>query len=364
LIPTLLTPPMNAFKAKALGSLAAVAGTALYRRLSSIIDALVDSLVNEYDEDISDSLDSILLSVVHDEGSHILMQQLLSLGKHEDSKRREVVLQHMNKFFTESALDYSAYTQEWVTFLITSLEGRDNEIVKASWAALNSLVSKLSKEELEHLVKPARGALKMTGAPGQELAGFALPEGPNCVLPIFLQGLMYGTSDEREQSALGIADIVERTSPENLKPFVTHMTGPLIRTIGERFPSDVKAAILYTLNVLLSKIPTYLKPFLPQLQRTFAKSLSDPSNELLRNRAAKALGTLITLQTRIDPLVTELINGARSSTDEGVITAMHSALSEIVLKAGRNLSPASKMSIIDFINEQMTKRNEGEFGKT
>lgn len=63
------------------------------------------------------------------------------------------------------------------------------------------------------------------------------------------------------------------------------------------------AAILLTLNNLLEKIPTFLKPFLPQLQRTFAKSLADTSSELLRSRAAKALGTLITLTPRIDPLI-------------------------------------------------------------
>lgn len=63
------------------------------------------------------------------------------------------------------------------------------------------------------------------------------------------------------------------------------------------------AAILLTLNNLLEKIPMLLKPFLPQLQRTFAKSLADTSSELLRSRAAKALGTLITLTPRIDPLI-------------------------------------------------------------
>jgi hypothetical protein len=62
-------------------------------------------------------------------------------------------------------------------------------------------------------------------------------------------------------------------------------------------------AIVLTLNHLLEKIPLFLKPFLPQLQRTFAKSLADTSSETLRIRAAKALGTLITLTPRVDPLI-------------------------------------------------------------
>ena len=63
------------------------------------------------------------------------------------------------------------------------------------------------------------------------------------------------------------------------------------------------AAIMLTLNNLLEKIPLSLKPFLPQLQRTFAKSLADPTSEVLRTRAAKALGTLLTLKPRVDPLI-------------------------------------------------------------
>lgn len=46
-----------------------------------------------------------------------------------------------------------------------------------------------------------------------------------------------------------------------------------------------------------------VKPFLPQLQRTFARGLADTSSETLRNRAAKGLGILITLTPRVDPLI-------------------------------------------------------------
>ena len=63
------------------------------------------------------------------------------------------------------------------------------------------------------------------------------------------------------------------------------------------------AAVLLTLDNLLEKIPTFLKPFLPQLQRTFAKSLADTTSEMLRARAAKALGTLVALTPRVDPLI-------------------------------------------------------------
>lgn len=52
---------------------------------------------------------------------------------------------------------------------------------------------------------------------------------------------------------------------------------PLIRIIGDRFPWQVKSAILGTLGIMISKGGAALKPFLPQLQTTFIKCLQDNS---------------------------------------------------------------------------------------
>ena len=52
--------------------------------------------------------------------------------------------------------------------------------------------------------------------------------------------------------------------------------GPLIRIIGDRFPWQIKAAILVTLGGLIDKAGLGLKPFVPQLQTSFLKCLLDP----------------------------------------------------------------------------------------
>lgn len=358
LIPTLLTPPMTVSNARSLSALAGVAGTALVKRLSGVVDALVDAIVGGQGEIVDESkkaLDTVLLSVDSDAGVHPLMQHMLALARHAESKRRAIAFDHVATFFEDTILDYEIYIRDWISIGISSLDEPDMEVVKGAWKTLTALIKKRSKEELEELVKSTRTVLRQTGKAGEELPGFTLPKGPSCILPVFLQGLMYGTSEQREHAALGIADIVERTSPANLKPYVTQITGPLIRTIGERFPSDVKAAILYTLNILLGKIHVFLKPFLPQLQRTFAKALADPTNEVLRSRAGKALNTLIGLQARVDPLITELVNSAKASDDEGVIASMLKALSDIVVTAGKSLGAPSKTLLLNFFEDQLEK---------
>lgn len=362
LMPTLLTPPIDSSKAFALGSLAEVAGPALYKRLSSVINALVNTLIGTTSESqvpaLQEALDKVFLSVTDMEGLHPLLQQILSSLKDDSPEKRVVVMQRLPNFFEHTVLDIGIYVPDFVANAILSLDDKDPRVVQATFNALSTLLKKQDNSMLEKLVQPAKQSLHMVGTPGEDLAAFKLPRGPSCILPIFLHGLMYGSNEEREESALAIADIVSKTPAANLKPFVSVITGPLIRVVGERFNGDIKAAILYTLNILFVKVPQFLRPFIPQLQRTFVKSLSDPSNETLRLRAAKALGSLIEYQPRIDPLVIELVGSARQATDEGIKTAVLRALFEVVEKSGSKLNENSKKSIVDLVEAEMLVKND------
>ena len=359
LIPTLLTSPITAFNAKALASLASVGGSSMTRRLPVILNTLADNLISTSSAEMKVELDtafhSILSSVDEFDGLNTAMSVMLALIKHDDHRKRAVAAQHLATFFSTPSVDYSRYNQDLIRVLLISFDDRDSDVVKGAWDALSQLVGHLRKEEMESLVLPTRQVLQQVGVPGSLLPGFSLPKGIQPVLQIFLQGLMNGTTDQRMQSALGISDIIDRTGPDSLKPFVTQITGPLIRVVSER-SVDVKCAILHTLNQLLEKIPTFLRPFLPQLQRTFTKSIADPSSDVLRNRATKALSTLITLTPRVDPLIAELVTGAKTP-DTGVRNAMLKGLQEVVSRVGSSMSETSREAILGLMD---TYRDAGD----
>ncbi|KAI1734156.1 armadillo-type protein [Xylaria scruposa] len=352
LIPTLITPPISAFNAKALASLSRVAGPAMNRRLPNIINSLIDNIIDAKDEELGneleESLDTVIQSIDEYDSLNTVMNVLLQLMKSDDHRKRAITASRLANFFAQSDVDYSRYNQDIIRALLISFDDRDHDVVKAAWAALSEFTKKLKKEEMEALVPSTRTSLQQVGVAGSNLAGFELPKGINAILPIFLQGLMNGTPDQRTSAALAISDIVDRTSENSLKPFVTQITGPLIRVVSER-STEVKSAILLTLNNLLEKMPTALKPFLPQLQRTFARSLADTTSELLRSRAAKALGTLIKFTPRVDPLIAELVTGSKTS-DPGVKAAMLKALYEVISKAGGNMGETSRAAVLGLID--------------
>ena len=354
LIPTLITSPISAFNARALASLAKVGGSSMTRRLPLILNNLADNIINCKDEELrgelNDSFAAVLVSVDEFDGLNTAISVMLAMMKHDDHRRRAIAAQQLATFFSTTEVDYSRYNQDLIRVLLISFGDRDQDVVTAAWTAMSQLQTRLRKEEMESLVPSTRSVLQQAGTAGHILPGFALPKGMLPVLQIFLQGLMNGTADQRVQAAMGISDIIERSSPDSLKPFVTQITGPLIRVVGER-SMDVKCAILLTLNQLLEKIPTFLRPFLPQLQRTFTKSIADPSSDLLRQRATKALSTLITLTPRVDPLIAELVTGSKAP-DSGVSNAMLKALQEVVSKVGANMSDTSRESILGLMDNQ------------
>lgn len=81
LIPTLIAIPMTVFNARALASLVTVAGNALSRRLTVILNSLVKVMEDEIDDELREAVDeaiNALFSSINDpEGLNTLMMLLL-----------------------------------------------------------------------------------------------------------------------------------------------------------------------------------------------------------------------------------------------------------------------------------------------
>jgi len=131
---------------------------------------------------------------------------------------------------------------------------------------------------------------------------------------------------------------------------VVPFTGPLIRvaTQAMTYPPGVKIAILSALTSMLERIPVFVKPFFPQLQRTFVKSVSDATSANVRTKAAEALGVLMRHQPRVDPVITELITGIRGNEDS-IASSFVVALSRVLHSASQNVGEKAYESCVEIV---------------
>ncbi|KAF9610038.1 hypothetical protein IFM89_019766, partial [Coptis chinensis] len=354
ILPKLVQPPLSAFNVHALGALAEVAGPGLNFHLGTILPALL-SAMGDSDmgvQQLAKKAAETVVLVIDEEGIESLISELLKgLGDNQALIRRGSSYL-IGYFFKNSKLYLVDEAPNMISTLIILLSDSDPATVAVAWEALSRVLGSVPREVLPSYIKLVRDAIstsrdkerrKRKGGPVL-IPGFCLPKCLQPLLPVFLQGLISGSAELREQAAQGLGELIEVTSEQALKEFVVPITGPLIRIIGDRFPWQVKSAILSTLCIIIKKGGVALKPFLPQLQTTFIKCLQDNARNV-RSTSALALGKLSALSSRVDPLVSDLLTNLQAS-DGGVREAVLTALKGVIKHAGKSVSAATKTRVV------------------
>jgi hypothetical protein len=363
LIPILSVSPIPEVNAKALSAIAMVSGS----YLSIYLDDLLNFLFTEYSltptQSIEDALKSTSLSVT-EESLPIYCEVLSKVLKSNIPSVRCAVAKISKEFFKETTVILSEEVPSILESFLPAFNDPDKDVVDAIVDSFNELINVLDKDDLPNHIIKAREVVKDISEDdkGQKIletiAGFNNANGIQGLTSMHLQGLLNSkNNDIREQSALALGEIIELTGNEAFKKSVIKITGPLIRIVGDKLPWQVKAAILSTLSILLTKGGIMLKPFIPQLQTTFIKSLQD-TTKVIRNHAAESLGKLVKIGAKVDNLVNELQTNIKSVSKEidsqsvGILKSILFALESIVKLVGDKIKKSileSLMTTLEFL---------------
>ncbi|CAD6206440.1 unnamed protein product [Miscanthus lutarioriparius] len=331
ILPKLVQPPLSSFNAHALGALAEVAGPGLNSHIGTVLPALILAMDDD-DADVQNSArkaTKTVLLVIDEEGVETLIPELLRGINDSQASMRRGSAYLIGFLFKNTKLYLADEASDMMSTLIILLSDTDKATVSAALEAFSRVVASVPKEHLPTHIKLGVPIL---------VPGLCLPKALQPFLPIFQQGLISGSAETKEQAAEGLGELIDVTSEKTLKEVIVPITGPLIRILCDRFPWQVKSAILSTLTIIIMKGGIALKPFLPPFQTTFVKCLQD-NNRSVRTRAAAALGKLSALSTRVDPLVSDLLSMLQSG-DESVKESVLSALKGVIKHAGKSVSSA------------------------
>ena len=154
LLPTLMTTPMTIFNANALSSIFTVARHALTKKLDYILSHLLNAL-NQTDEAVGSIKKSLKSLVEHVEGvngvHHLLMTLIEYVNRDDDESWSEKCnAMYAFKLFCEGTTeDMDDYYEDWLTVLVSNFADENESIVKSAWSALDSLIKKIGKENLD-----------------------------------------------------------------------------------------------------------------------------------------------------------------------------------------------------------------------
>jgi HEAT repeat protein len=362
LVPQLTAEPVNT---RALSLLSTVAGDALSKHLQKILPALLGALSDSLDTDDEkrelEYCQSVIQAVSEDTGIRTIIDYLMDGTRSENVnvKRAAVMLilaYSQSSKGKESKSPISPYVSQLLRGLIFLFNDTSESVLLISWEALNSITKSLDSKDQIALVNDVRSAVRNAatdrrpGAKGRSidlLPGFCLSKGISPILPIYREAILNGSPESKEAAADGLSEVIRLTSADALRPSVVNIAGPLIRILGDRYAPSVKVAVLSTLSLLLEKVGSNLRPFLPQLQQTFLRALADP-NKQVRCKAAYALSHLVRVHTKCDPLFQEVLNLVRGD-DAAVRETALFALRMSLLPAGDKMSDTVSKNINQMI---------------
>lgn len=309
--------------------------------MESVTRAFVDGFSNVSTSEDTDLLrqaaEQIVLCVSQD-SVHTLLDTITSMmSESRDHKVKQSCALMITCFVSRTNCSFDSHVPMLLQAILKLYIEPEEELVLTGQQALAALLKAVPEEKYTKHIAFVRGVVadititnRVLDEKRATIPGFCLKKGLEPLLPMFQHGLMHGTPQVRVDSADGLGELVSLTTEQALAPFVIKMTGPLIRIVGDRVPPEVKAAILKTLGLLIIKVGKYLKPFLPQLQTTFIKALSDPT-AVVRTRGGIALADLMTESKRVEPVVQELLTNIKSDIAPPLKTSMFTAIVGILL---------------------------------
>eukprot|EP00178_Gracilaria_changii_P004427 TRINITY_DN1710_c0_g2_i1.p1 TRINITY_DN1710_c0_g2~~TRINITY_DN1710_c0_g2_i1.p1 ORF type:complete len:2725 (-),score=407.02 TRINITY_DN1710_c0_g2_i1:10189-18363(-) len=339
----IVAKPLHNAACKALATAAAVAQSGFEPYVSDVVDALVEAY-EEIEADTlgsrnngTEAMESVLGAIANggDETRKLMLDCLFSKYNEGYAERRAAASRAIQGMCRRSsALAVNAVTVRLLEVLVRQLADTDEMAAKSAWEAFSTLCEVVPSETLSEHIPVIRQSLRAAASgitvsdAGTTVTALQMAKSAAPFVPILTTGVLGGSAELREQSALGIAELVEVSSSKGVGAYVIKLAGALIRVMSGRVPWQVKAAMLRALLVLLKKGGMMLRALAPQLQSTFVKSLSDGSG-LVRVRACAAVGALVSIQSRLESLLNELVNVSVNGVSSGAQTAALHSLSQV-----------------------------------
>ena len=209
-----------------------------------------------------------VMGAVTTSGVNFLSSELGRQIEHDsDVRRRRWGCWLLEQFVRSSKAVYNDYLPVLFKYLLSRVAEFDRPLLQAVSDALSALSTCVPTEDLSVHLDFIRSCVNSTASDARHRVGagelynsetgafvlplLTVPKSLEPFLTIALHGLMNGSLQARETAADVIAELAAMSDPTVLKPFLIKTTGPLIRVVGDRFPSSVKAAILQVMRCVL-----------------------------------------------------------------------------------------------------------------
>lgn len=365
---------------KALALLAPVAGEALTKHLTKVLPAMLLTLSKKLDtkeeKQETANCNIVILSANDIHGTQIIVEQLIQSSRHTNQSIRRAAVILLNGFCHQARL-ISIHISQILRGLIMLYTEDNQQILEPAWDAINCLtinmdsgaciefisdirnairyaISDLKAAKSSYSLKKADAAASNESAGELLLPGFKSAQGFAPISVVYRETIINGPADKKELAASSLCEIITYSSVAAVEASTMKIAGTVIRILSEciikdRHPWNVKVALLETLIMLMTKVGSKMRPFIPQCELTLRKLLLD-AHRIVRLRTADALSRLILISDvwphqRSEAIFIELhklISQPTVSNDNAFRQTHLHALRLIMTTSGKSLKESTR----------------------
>lgn len=302
---------------KALAILAPVAGESLARHLIKIVPAILSALgkkLNTKDEKKEvQYCNTFIQSATDNNGTQIILDQLLQTLKAGDYPSKRAAITLLNGFCHQAKIKDTTQINQILTALILAYTEDTQEILEQAWDALNCLTMNMQPNDCVEYISEVRNAIRYAISELKSRLGpsikYGHKESNDIVLPglasakgfaplsiIYRETIINGPPYKKKLAASSLCEIITYSSVQAMEASTMRIAGCVIRilsecTIKDRHPWNVKVGLLETLIMLMKKVGSKMRPFIPQIEQTLKKMMND-TNPQVTEKAEEALSNI------------------------------------------------------------------------
>ena len=280
LLPVLTQHPIQPYASHTLGVVCQSASSSIHYHFSYLIPQLINELIfleNELENDNNNNNNDVQIAYTclrnattmvvgstSNAGVNYLVTELGKQIEHDSNiTYRKWGCLITADFFRKCTADYSDYIPVLLKYLLSRSADIESMVLEGVLDAMNALGTVIPIESLASHMEFIRSCISLTASDAKHRPGrsdlvaadgtislplFRLPKSLEPFLPIYIHCLMNGSTETREIAADGLGELISMSDTIQLKPYLIKTTGPLIRVVGDRYPSNVKFAILQVKN--------------------------------------------------------------------------------------------------------------------
>lgn len=196
----------------------------------------------------------------------------------------------------------------------------DKNVVDQAIAIVGTIIKKAEQGHAIEYLYPIRGVMDdFKKKKLEKVLGFDTPTGFAVFQQVLKEAFFSGNNTQKE-SAIAIVDVFSKlASQQALAPHAIFITGPLIRSIGDRFLNDTRKSALSTLKNLFEKTPANIRPFIPQLHTELLKLMQIENLSSIKELYSSTLGYAISSHMKSENVFNDLVQLVGTSEDDKIM---------------------------------------------